>query len=150
MSAGEYCTRNVVIMEKTESVREAIGLMRSHHVGDVVVVDRQEDVPVPLGILTDRDIVMEMLAKDVDPGAVTVGDVMSYELLTVNEDTKIPDALKLMRSKGIRRLPVVNQHGGLEGILSVDDIVELIAEQMSDIAVLVSHEMQHEEKLRSG
>jgi CBS domain-containing protein len=149
MSAGEYCTRDVVIVEKTESVREAIRLMHDHHVGDAVVVERQNDSPVPLGILTDRDIVMEILAKDVDLLSVTVGDVMSYELVTVTEDTKLLDALKLMRSKGVRRLPVINHQGGLEGILSVDDILELIAEQMGDIAALLSHEIQHEKAMRS-
>jgi CBS domain-containing protein len=149
MSAGEYCNRDVIIVEKTESVHEAIRLMRNHHVGAAVVVERRNDSPAPLGILTDRDIVMKVLAKDVDLDSVMVDDVMSYELVTVIEDTKLLDALKLMRSKGVRRLPVVNDQGGLEGILSVDDILELLAEQMGDIAALISHEIQHEKNLRS-
>ncbi|MGD9000402.1 MAG: CBS domain-containing protein, partial [Granulosicoccaceae bacterium] len=66
MSAGEYCNREVVVADKAESVREAIRLMRSNHVGDVVVVEQQGDVTVPLGILTDRDIVIEILAEEVE------------------------------------------------------------------------------------
>lgn len=149
MSAGEYCNRNVVVIEKTESVREAINLMRKNHVGDVVVVEMRENTSIPLGILTDRDIVVEILAEDVDLDAVNVGDVMSYQLVTVNEDTKLLDAIKQMRVKGVRRLPVVNGSGELQGILSTDDLLELVVEQLSDIVGLVSKEMTNEIKSRN-
>jgi len=147
MSAGEYCNREVVVVGKTESLREAVNLMRSDHVGDVVVVDGQGANMMPLGILTDRDLVIEILAKDVDMDSVVVGDVMSFDIVTVTEDTKLLDAIKIMRNKGIRRLPVVNAAGGLEGILTVDDILELLAEQISDLIKLVSVE-QHRELSR--
>ena len=149
MSAGEYCNRNVVVIEKTESVREGINLMRKNHVGDVVVVEMRENTSIPLGILTDRDIVVEILAEDVDLDAVNVGDVMSYQLVTVNEDTKLLDAIKQMRVKGVRRLPVVNESGELQGILSTDDLLELVVEQLSDIVGLVSKEMTNEIKSRN-
>ena len=148
MSVGEYCNRDVVVIEKTESVREAINLMRKNHVGDVVVVQMQENASIPLGILTDRDIVVEILAEDVDLNAVNVGDVMSDQLVTINEDTKLLDAIKQMRIKGVRRLPVVNESGELQGILSVDDLLELIVEQLSDIVALVTKEITNEVKSR--
>ena len=148
MSAGEYCNRDVVIIDRRESLREAINLMRDQHVGDVVVVDRQKERAVPLGILTDRDIVVEIMARDVDIDSVNVSDVMSYELVTVQEDTKLLDAIKTMRNKGVRRLPVLNQQGGLEGILTTDDILELIAEQLTDIVTLVAREINHEMRVR--
>ena len=148
MSVGEYCNRDVVVIEKTESVREAINLMRKNHVGDVVVVEMQENASIPLGILTDRDIVVEILAEDVDLNAVNVGDVMSDQLVTINEDTKLLDAIKQMRIKGVRRLPVVNELGELQGILSVDDLLELIVEQLSDVVALVSKEIINEVKSR--
>ena len=148
MSAGEYCNRDVVVIEKTESVREAINLMRKNHVGDVVIVEMRENVSIPLGILTDRDIVVEILAEDVDLDTVIVGDVMSYQLVTTVEETKLLDAVKLMRIKGVRRLPVVNEHGELQGILSADDILELVVEQLSDIVSLVSNEITNEVKFR--
>lgn len=140
MSVGEYCNRGVVIVNKSESVREAISLMRTHHVGDVVVVDKEGGEPIPQGILTDRDIVLEILAEDVDLDAVNVGDVMSYELATVDEDTSLMDAIKVMRSKGVRRMPVVNKKGALVGILTADDVIELVAEQLADIVALISRE----------
>lgn len=148
MSAGEYCNRDVVVIERTESVREAINLMRNNHVGDVVVVDMRENASIPIGILTDRDIVVEILAEDVDLDAVNVGDVMSYQLVTVTEETKLLDAIKLMRMNGVRRLPVVNESGELQGILSVDDLLELVVEQLSDIVGVVSKEITNEEKSR--
>jgi CBS domain-containing protein len=148
MSAGEYCNREVVVIDRTESVRQAIDLMRTHHVGDVIVVEKANGSTRPLGILTDRDIVLEILAEDVDLEAVNVGDVMSYELQTVDEDTKLLDAIKVMRTKGIRRLPVVDSQANLVGILAVDDILGLIAEQLSDLVGLISRERVRESALR--
>ena len=148
MSAGEYCNRDVVVIEKTESVREAINLMRKNHVGDVVVVEIRENASIPLGILTDRDIVVEILAEDVDLEAINVGDVMSDQLVTINEDTKLLDTIKQMRIKGVRRLPVINEQGELQGILSADDILELVVEQLSDIVGLISKEITNEVKAR--
>ena len=144
MSAGEYCNRDVVVIDETESVREAITLMRTHHVGDVVVVEQKEDACKPLGILTDRDIVMEILAEGVDLDAVNIGDVMSYELETVGEDVELLDAINVMRTKAVRRLPVVNAQGGLVGILAVDDILELISEQLSGLVGLIARQRNQE------
>ena len=148
MSAGEYCNREVVVVSKSEPVSEAISLMRSHHVGDVVVVESTEKGMIPLGILTDRDIVLEILAEGVDLDAVSIGDVMSYELATVTQDTKLIDTIKLMRDKGVRRIPVVNQQGKLEGLLSMDDILELLAEQLTDIVGLINKEQNRESRQR--
>lgn len=148
MTAGEYCNRDVVVIEKSESVREAVKLMRSNHVGDVVVIEKRDQSVIPLGILTDRDVVVELVAEDVDLDAVNVGDVMSDQLVTVDNGTKLLDAIKLMRIKGVRRLPVVNAEGELQGILTVDDLLELIVEQLSDIVGLVVNEMTEEIKKR--
>ncbi|MFO7602798.1 MAG: CBS domain-containing protein [Gammaproteobacteria bacterium] len=142
MTAGEYCNREVVVAEKGESIRSAVNLMRQHHVGDVVVLDAAANKPV--GILTDRDIVIEVLAEDVDLDALSIGDVMSFAPVSVSEETRLLDAIKLMRVKGVRRLLVVNQQGGLVGIISVEDILELIGEQLSDLVALVSREISNE------
>lgn len=149
MSVAEYCNREVVIVSKTDSVREAIDIMRSHHVGDVIVVDNQAELVLPVGILTDRDIVLEIMAEDVDLNSVDVGDVMSYELATITENTSFMDSIKYMRSKGVRRLPVVDAKGSLVGIITADDILELVAEQMHDLAGLVAQEQKREIKQRT-
>ena len=148
MSVGEFCNREVIVVKQDESVREAVKLMRTHHVGDVVIVAREGDASRPLGILTDRDVVLEILAEDVDIDSVNVGDVMSYELATVDESASLMDAVKLMQSKGVRRLPVVNGQGYLVGILTVDDLVEIVSEELGDVARLISKELRIEEKRR--
>lgn len=148
MTAGQYCNREVTVIEPHESVRTAVELMRTHHVGDVVVVERSGDVSTPTGILTDRDIVIEILAKDADLGELAVGDVMSGELHTVQEDLQLLDAIKEMRSKGVRRLPVVDERGDLVGILTVDDVLGLVSEQLTDIVGLIVREQVQESRRR--
>lgn len=148
MSAGEYCNREVVVVSKSESIGEAISLMRKHHIGDVIVTEEAKQGLVPVGVLTDRDIVLEILAEDIDLNKVCIGDVMSFDLLTVTENTTLMDTVKLMRQKGIRRIPVVNEAGVLEGLLSVDDVLELLAEQLADIVALIKKEQSTESRRR--
>lgn len=148
MTAGEYCNREVVIVDRAESIREAARLMRDHHVGDVVVVEKTENGAVPRGILTDRDIVIELLAEGIDLDTVNIGDVMSTDLVSVSEDTKLLDAINLMRDKSIRRLIVLTPLGALAGLLTVDDVIELITEQLSSLTQLISNEIEFERQHR--
>ena len=149
MPVGEVCNREVVIMDRGESILDAARLMRDQHVGDVVVVEDGEGGPVPVGVLSDRDIVVEVLAKEVALGAVTVGDVMSTRLLVAREADGVLDTIKGMRTHGVRRAPVVDGAGVLVGILALDDLVELIAEQLTDLVGLLATEFRHERELRS-
>lgn len=149
MSVGEYCNRDVVVVEKTESVRTAVDLMRQHHVGDVVVVEQGGKGAQPVGILTDRDIVIELLAEDVALDAVNIGDVMSANPVVVDQAVPLLDALALMQSKGVRRLLVTDPLGSLVGLLTVDDVIELVAEQMNALVGLVSREQDREKKQRN-
>lgn len=144
MLAGEICNRDVVIVRRDETVNDAAKLMRNHHVGTVVAVDDRDGRRVPAGMLTDRDIVVEVIAEDVDIGAVSVGDVMSYDLLTVRESDEIAGVLGLMQRKGVRRVPVVNDEGGLEGILALDDLLDVVAEQSANIRALITRGLQKE------
>jgi len=149
MSVNQYCNREVVIALGDTPVLEAAGLMRQHHVGDLLVVREDDDLRVPVGIVTDRDIVIEVLAMGLDPATLTLGDLMGGELHTVSEGEELMTAIALMRDKGVRRLPVVNEQGGLEGLLTVDDVLELVAEQLTDLARLVGREQLRERRLRS-
>ncbi len=149
MSIGTLCNREVVVTGKESTIVEAARLMRSFHVGDVVVLE-EGDERRPLGLVTDRDVVLGVVAPGLDPESVTVGDVMSSDLVTVTEDVDFWEALALMRQRGVRRLPVVNERGGLEGILTLDDALALINEAMADLVVLVSREMGREETTRPG
>ncbi len=107
MALGEICNREVVITDKSASVVEAAQLMRIHHVGDLVVVEERNGRNFPVGIVTDRDIVVEVVAAGVSPEALKVGDVLGPEVATVRESEGLFDALRYMRDKGVRRMPVV-------------------------------------------
>jgi CBS domain-containing protein len=149
MPIGEVCNRDVAVIEADTTISEAVKLMRDQHVGDIVVVEQRGPEPVPVGILTDRDIVIEVLAEDVDPQSVSVGDIMSASLLTARESEELIDVIARMRAQGVRRVPVVNERGGLEGILTVDDILELLAEQVNGLAGLVKTEQRRERERRT-
>ena len=149
MPIGEICNREVVITHKDSSIVEVAKLMRHYHVGDVVVVDSVGDQSVPVGIITDRDIVVEIIAGDVPLGSVTASDVMSYDLITAREQDGIWDTLQRMRSNGIRRMPVVNKKGGLEGILTVDDLLELFSDELMSLAKVTIREQTREKETRS-
>jgi CBS domain-containing protein len=144
MPIGEICNRDVVIVKSSDTIQEAAKLMRQHHVGDVVVVEERGGVRVPVGIVTDRDLVVEILATELDPGVITVGDIMERELVTVKESTGIFEAIQYMRSKAVRRLPIVDESGALLGILSLDDLLELLSEELLGIAKLVKHQQRKE------
>ncbi len=149
MAVGELCNREVVITEKTASVVDAAQLMRTHHVGDLVVVEDRGGRKHPIGIVTDRDIVVEVVAAGVNPDSLKVGDIMGPDVATVRESEGLFEALRYMRDKGVRRMPVVNREGGLVGILTLDDLLSLLAEEMTELAKLVSHERQREATARA-
>ena len=149
MAVGEICNRDVVIAEKSLSVVAAAQLMRTHHVGDLVVVEEKNGRKHPAGIVTDRDIVVEVVAAGVNPESLKVGDIMGPEVATVRESEGLFEALRYMRDKGVRRMPVVDREGGLVGILTLDDLLSLLAEEMTELAKLVSHERQREATVRT-
>ena len=146
MTAGEYCNREVIIVEPTISVTEAAVLMRRHHVGDLVVVEKEGEEARPVGIITDRDIVIEVVAQKIDPDSLTVKDIMSTDPLRVAETVSLLDTLELMKQRGVRRVLVIADSGGLQGLLSADDAIELIAEQLNDLTQLVDREITREQK----
>jgi CBS domain-containing protein len=148
MPIGEICTREVVIVKRNETVLEAAKLMRQHHVGDVVVIEERDGVRVPVGIVTDRDLVVEIMAPELDPAAITVGDIMEQELVTVKESMGLFEAIQYMRSKTVRRLPIVDENGALIGILALDDLLELLSEELLAIAKLVRYQRRKETRQR--
>ncbi len=148
MKAGELCTLQVVIADRETSVAEAAKLMRNDHVGDIVVVDRTNGQNIPVGIVTDRDLVMEVMATDLDAKMLTLGDIMEHELLTASEDDSVLAAIEKMRYKGVRRLPVVGKTGTLVGMLSFSDLIEFLAEEMSHLAKVITREQSVEREKR--
>lgn len=144
MNVGEICNREVIIAYRTESMTGIAKLMRNAHVGSVIVACRNKGITQPLGIITDRDLVMEVLAQEVDPNKIYAEDVMSSVLHCVKESDSTWEAISLMRNKGIRRIPVLDDAGSLAGILALDDVMELLADELSNLVSLVGREQRKE------
>jgi CBS domain-containing protein len=134
MSAGKICVRTVHVASPDESVREAARRMREADVGTLIVVDDKRN---PMGIVTDRDVALRCVAEDRDPDATRVASVMTAPVLCVSESTPIEEALRRMAGIAARRLAVTDQAGQLVGILSLDDVMELLVEEVEAIGRLL-------------
>lgn len=148
-TAGEFCNRRVVTARTEETLSEVAARMQGQHVGSVVVVDKVGRQLFPIGMLTDRDIVVGLLARaNRRLDSITVGDVMSTEPITAREGDDLSDLLKRMQSAGVRRVPIVGEAGALIGVVAFDDVVGHVAEQMSTLAQVVSRGRATEEHAR--
>ncbi len=127
---GKVCTKPVVTASAQMTVEEAARAMRSRSVGALVVVNAGR----PIGILTDRDIAIDVVAKGMDPDTVRVGDVMRKKPVTIREDLGILDAAKTFAKTGVRRLPVVSKSGMLIGVIAMDDLMLLLGNEMGYVA----------------
>jgi CBS domain-containing protein len=148
VSVGTICNRETVIVRENESILDAAKAMRLHHVGSLVVVRDVNGATEPVGIITDRDLVIEIMATEADASAITIGDAMSFELMTARESDEVGETLQRMRERGVRRIPVLDRNGGLAGILSIDDLIEYLVEQMGDIVALAQREQLAETQRR--
>jgi len=145
MNVGSICSRRVIIASPQLDIQAAAELMRQEHVGFLVIVPEESRGPQPpLGVLTDRDIVVSVVAKRADPAALKVGDVMSMQPVVAAETDAIDLALRTMRRAGVRRLPVVNSRGETVGVLSFDDLLELVAREVDSLSVAVRNGRQIE------
>lgn len=149
MLAGDVCNRIVVIAGLGLSLVEAAQLMRERHVGCLVVVEETGSGRLVVGILTDRDIVTAVVARELDATQLTVGDVMSSDVTSALEDESIKDMLLTMRRKGVRRLPVVTPQGILVGLVTLDDVLSLMAEQLRYVASVIEAESLREHRERA-
>lgn len=148
MTIGQICNREVVYVNRDVTVQAACKLMRHYHVGCLVVVDEADGRRTPVGVVTDRDVIMEVIAMDLDPAVITTGDIMPLELATVPESQGVLETIEMMRFKGVRRMPVVGMENQLIGIVTIDDLLEVLAEELTDIVSVVSREQSHERQAR--
>ena len=149
MKAGELCNREVVTATREMSILDAARLMRDYHVGSLIIVESTENRKEAVGILTDRDIVIEVIAEAVGLDEVTIGDVMSYALLKVSGEESVFETAQRMRARGVRRVPVISGTGELVGILALDDILSLLSEELSLLTKVTSRESEQEKKKRT-
>ena len=146
---GGVCRRAVISIEPDLDILAAARLMREKHVGFLIVTESgAEAIAKVVGVLTDRDIVVAVVAREAEPRSLKVGDVMTRNPLIVAEDCSLDAALSFMRDAGVRRVPVVGPHGELKGVLSVDDVLERMAQQLTNIAGSFRSERRTESVMR--
>jgi CBS domain-containing protein len=136
MDVGRICKRRAVTIDSHADLAEAARLMRESHVGFLVVTDGGQLA----GVLTDRDIVLEAVACGISPEQVTIGDAMTVDPVTLTEDAALEDALECLRAAGVRRAPVGDDGGRIVGVLSLDDVLDHLAEQLGSVAGSLRHE----------
>lgn len=149
MNAGSICTHAVAVVDGNTTVLDAARRMREDHVGDLVVVEEHAGRLLPVGILTDRDIVVGVVAHGVeDMSRLLVRDVLTRGLVTARADEDSMIVARRMRDNGVRRIPVVDSRGELIGILTVDDLIGALHAELEQVAKLVGHQRRYEQERR--
>ena len=150
MNVGDMCQKMPVTVRPFDDLVAVAQLMREKHVGYVVVVepDAREGVFKPAGVLTDRDIVVTVVAKETDAKTLRAGDVMTSQPVVAREEESLGAALKKMRKIGVRRLPVVGKQEDLVGVISMDDIIDALVGELEDVAGAIRSEQLIEHSLR--
>lgn len=150
LSTGEICTRSVTIAFRLTPLSDAARLMRENHVGCLVVVDEVAGRRVVVGVLTDRDIVTAVVAADLVPSALLVEDVMTTDLVTAREEDSLIDLMRTMRRKGVRRIPVVGMQDELIGVVTLDDVLDILAQELSLLVAAIDSEGKRERVMRQS
>ena len=146
MPIAEICQKKIAVLDRRETVAQAAKVMRERHVGDVIVTDSVNDSPI--GILTDRDIVVGLIAMGIPPDSVSVGDVMTPSLVTIREDQGVYEAIQVMERYGVKRLPVMDKSDQLIGIVSSNDLMELLGREMIALSKLNERQKNREREIR--
>jgi CBS domain-containing protein len=141
MSIRNLAIRRPQTAEATLSVRAAAQQMQKQGIGCLVVVEGKK----PIGVVTDRDLALYVLVGKRDAGLVRVGDVAARPVRTIPETASIADAAQMMRSHGLRRLPIVDSNGELVGLLSQDDLLRALATEVADLAQALRRQLSAEQ-----
>lgn len=149
MAITEFCIRDVVCCSRDTSIVDAAALMRHRHIGNVIVVDQTGGKRVPVGIVTDRDIVVEVVAAGLDPKLIKLGDLVLTPLTTIEEDAGYAETVRLMSVKGVRRMPVVDAAGCLVGIITLDDMLRQLAGPLAALSELAGRGRRYESLTRA-
>lgn len=151
MDVAQLLSRDSVTVRESDEVTDAALLMREHHVGYLVVVepDLAGSTLRPVGVLTDRDIVIGVVAREVNPRTLLVRDIMTRNPVVLNAADPLPTALQEMRRVGVRRMPVVGKVGELLGVLSLDDVLEALSAELGNLAGAIRNEQRVEKSLRT-
>lgn len=145
---GAIMSRSPVMCTEELRLQGVAALMREKHVGAVIVVASADEIDRPVGVVTDRDIVVELVATGLDPIAITAGDIVTRPAVVIHEHDSMLDAIHKMRSRGIRRLPVVDTQGELVGVVTQDDLLHSLAHELGTLVRVAEHQPAQEARLR--
>jgi CBS-domain-containing membrane protein len=148
LNVGDICNRSVVTATEDMSLKDAANLMRTGHVGSLVVTRPAAAGNVVVGMITDRDIAIVAVARDFDPQTLRVVDVMATDIVTANLQDSVHEVLNRMRASGIRRMPVTDGSGVLQGLITLDDLLQAFSDELQILVQAVASERQHEAKIR--
>ena len=146
MLLKEFCTTDVAWCTRDTTVLEAARLMRKKHLGDLVIVDDPEDEFAPIGLITDRDIVVKVIGNELSAGETRVGEIMRTPLVTASDSEDSNAAIARMRQHGVRRLPVTGHHGKLVGIDTLDDLLKRLRSEVDSLLELIAKEQDQERR----
>jgi CBS domain-containing protein len=144
MKVTRVYTRNVISAARSSTLQEAAKLMRDHHVGSLLITEDEPRDDRAIGVLTDRDLVVHAIAEHLDPALVTVEQIMTPEIAAIDRDADVQRALQTMRELGVRRLAVTSDDGAVVGVLSLDDILDALAVEISSLAGVIHSERARE------
>ena len=144
MNIGDICTREVVMADQAISLQQAAALMRQHHVGALVVTAGSADGVQAVGMVTDRDLVIEAIARGLDAKETEIGRLADSKLAALPAGAIVDDAIVAMKKQGVRRLLVSGDDGHLYGIVSLDDLLDALAHEMSEVAHAVRSGIERE------
>jgi len=150
MTIAAICRRQVVTIDALASLREAAARMREHHVGALVVTTEIAGAETVIGIITDRDLTIDVLARDLNPAEAKVGQLASRHLASVPETAGIAQAVEVMKQTGVRRLLVTGAEGCMTGFVAADDLLEALAEQLTGLALALRSGVARESAERAA
>jgi CBS domain-containing protein len=146
INIGKICNRNVTYIDETADIHKVAELMSQSHVDAIVVIETRNDIKKPIGLVTDRDIIVKVLAKEISHENFKINDIMSREMICFRENEEVMDTLRIMSMEGVRRVPVVSKEGDLVGILSIEDLFELLADEFSNLVMLFCRQQRYEKE----
>jgi CBS domain-containing protein len=147
MLVADICTKAVVTCTPDDRLLEAARKMRDHHVGAVVVVEQREGMTVPVGVVTDRDLVVDVIVTRLDRiGELLVGDLADRDVVVINAGANVDRALEIMSEAGVRRAPVVDGRGALVGVVTIDDLIETLAARLIGVVAVIRKQQSRERK----
>jgi len=148
MLLREICTPDVVHCTPDTTALGLARLMRERHVGDVVVIEGDDSDQTPIGLVTDRDIVVEVLARERDPAAICAREIMRKPLVIARATEDASQAVERMKAHGVRRIPVMDDQRRLAGIVCLDDLLRQLAAEAGALAAIISREQDREHRGR--